>query len=60
MEAIKQHAETAVIILTIISSLLCSTIWLTSKFNNLEKDMAVIKAVLVMKNIMPAELAKKE
>ena len=31
-----------------------------SRFSNVEKDIAVIKAVMVMKNMMPSELCKKE
>lgn len=30
------------------------------RFVVLEKDVAVIKAIMLMKNILPAELAKKE
>ncbi len=42
----------------ILSAFAASLIWMNGKFNDLEKDMAVIKAVLIMKNIMPVELAK--
>lgn len=33
---------------------------MNGKFNELKKDMAVIRAVLIMKNIMPVELAVKK
>lgn len=58
MEIIKKHVDTVVIVGAILGSML----WMNGKFNTLEKDMAVVKAVLVMKNIMPAELVaqKKE
>ncbi len=52
---IKKHVDTVIIL----SAFAASLIWMNGKFNDLEKDMAVIKAVLVMKNIMPIELAKK-
>lgn len=58
---IKNHVDTVVIIGAICGSL----IWMNGKFNDVEKDMgllktdmAVIKTVLVMKNILPPELAK--
>lgn len=47
-------------LLTIIGFFCASFLWMNAKFNNLEKDMAVVKAVLIMKNIMPMELAKSE
>ena len=57
MECFKKHTDTVIILSAIVSSLL----WMNGKFNTLEKDMAVIKAVLVTKNIMNSELiAKKE
>lgn len=51
---LKNHADTIVII----SAIVCSLIWMNGKFNDIEKDLAVIKTVLVMKGIMPSELAK--
>ena len=56
MEWLKKHTDTVIVLGAIFSSML----WINGKFNALEKDMAVIKAVLVIKNIMPTELAKKE
>lgn len=58
MDEIKKHFDTIAIILTIIASLLGSTLWLTGKFNALEKDLAIIKTVLIMRDIMPKELAQ--
>lgn len=62
MEWITKHVDTVIVIGAIVSSML----WMNSRFNEvdgrfskLEQDMAVMKAVLIMKNIMPAELAKK-
>ena len=56
MELFKKHVD-AIIVL---SGLLGSLVWMNAKFNKIEKDLAVIKTVLVMKNILPAELAKTE
>ncbi len=56
MEWIKQHADTVIVL----TALLTSVLWMNGKFASLEKDMAVVKTVLIMKNMMPAELAKSE
>ena len=53
MDWLKKHVDTV----TVIGAILCSVLWMNAKFNDLEKDMAIIKTVLVMKNIMPVELA---
>lgn len=55
MDWFKKHADTVIIV----SSIVGACLWMNGKFSELEKDMAVIKAVLIMKNIMPAELAIK-
>jgi hypothetical protein len=56
MEWFKKHADTIVILG---SFALC--FWtLNEKINLIEKDITVIKTVLIMKNIMPCEMAKKE
>jgi hypothetical protein len=52
----KKYAETIVIVSTICGSL----IWMNGKFNTIEKDIAIIKTVLIMKNILPSEIAKQE
>ena len=63
MDWVKKHTDT-VIILTAFAS---SVLWMNNQFNgvgsrfsNLEKDIAIIKTVLIMKNIMPTEFAHKE
>lgn len=63
MDWFKKHTDTVIIIGSIIGSML----WMNGKFNdvdkqfaNFEKDIAVIKTVLVMKQILPVELAKQE
>ena len=54
MDWIKKHADSVMVITAIAGSML----WMNGKFNDLEKDIAVIKTVLIMKQILPAELAK--
>jgi hypothetical protein len=54
MDWIKKHSDTVIVLSAIITSML----WLNGKFNDLEKDMVVLKTVLIMKDIMPRELAK--
>lgn len=56
MEWVKKHTDTVIILASFASSVL----WMNGKFNELEKDIAVMKACLIMKNIMPSELAHKE
>ncbi len=70
MEWFNKHADTVVIIGAIVSSML----WMNGKFNEIdhrfskvdhhfsdvEKEIAIIKTVLIMKNIMPSELANSK
>jgi hypothetical protein len=60
MDLIKKHVDTVIVLGGILSAVL----WMNNRFNNLEKemgelktDMAVMKTVLIMKNVMPKELA---
>lgn len=55
MDWFKKHVDTIVILGAFASSIL----WMNGKFNELEKDITIIKTVLIIKNIMPTELAKK-
>lgn len=59
----KKHVDTVVVL----GAILSSVFWMNSQFNSIdnrfalmEKDIAVIKTVLMMKNIMPNELCKAE
>lgn len=54
MDWFKKHVDTVVVL----SGILASVFWMNGKFAELEKDMAVVKTVLIMQKIMPAELAK--
>lgn len=63
MDWIKKHTDTVIVIGAIVTSML----WMNGKFNEIEKkfgeiekDVAIIKAVLIMKQIMPTELATKQ
>lgn len=56
MEWFKKHTD-MIIILTAFAGCL---LWMNGKFNSIEKDMAIIKTVLIIKNVMPAELAHTE
>lgn len=59
MSWLEKHADTIVVMITIIASICGSLIWMNGKFNEIEKDLAVVKTVLIMKNIMPKELAQE-
>lgn len=53
MDWFRKHADS----IAVISVILASTVWINGKFNEVEKDIAVIKTVLIMKQILPPELA---
>lgn len=55
MDWFKKHIDTVVILGAFATSML----WMSGKFNDIEKEIAIIKTVMVMKNIMPVELAKQ-
>lgn len=56
MEWFKNHADTLAILSTF-----AFCFWnLNEKINQIDKEVAIIKTVLIMKNIMPMELAVKE
>lgn len=57
MDTIKKHLDTVTIISTTIATILAGVMWLNTRFNELEKEIAIIKTVLIMKNIMPTDLA---
>lgn len=53
MDWFKKHVDTVIIM----SGILSSFLWVNNKLNNLEKEVVIIKTVLIMKNIMPKDLA---
>ena len=54
MEWLKQHADT----LVILSSFALCFWTLNEKINSIDKDLAVIKTVMVMRKMMPAEICQ--
>jgi hypothetical protein len=61
MEWFKKHTDTAIIL----GAFAAAILWMNGKFNDVERnigglktDIAIVKTVLIMKNIMPADLAK--
>lgn len=61
MDWIKQHVDTVIVL----GALITCMMWMNTRFNEIDgrfsgidKEMAVLKTVLIMKNIMPCELAK--
>jgi len=60
MELIKKHVDTIIVL----GGILTSVFWMNGKFNQvdkrfneIEKDIHTIKTVMILKGIMPAELA---
>lgn len=56
MDWMKKHTDTVIVLGAILSSVL----WMNGEFNEIKKDMAVVKTIMIMKNIMPPELAKDD
>ena len=56
MDWLKKHVDTVIVLGGILSSVL----WMNSKFSELDKEITIIKTVLIMRNIMPVELAKEK
>ena len=56
MDLFRKHVDTVVVLGAILSSVL----WMNGKFGEIEKDITIIKTVLIMKNIMPIELAAND
>jgi magnesium-transporting ATPase (P-type) len=56
MDWIKKHVDTVIMLSAFASAML----WMNGKFNEIEKDITIIKTVLIMKNIIPAELCAKK
>ncbi len=63
MEWFKKHTDTVIIL----GAFAASMIWMNGKFSEIdkrfseiEKEVAVIKAVMIMQKIMPVELAESK
>ncbi len=63
MDWMKKHTDTIVVL----GGILASVLWMNGKFNEvdkrfneIEKDIVMIKTTLILKNILPVELAHVE
>jgi hypothetical protein len=63
MDWFKKHVDTVIIL----TGILASVMWMNGKFNEIdkrfneiEKDIVMIKTTMILKNIMPKELAQQE
>lgn len=63
MDLLKKHVDTVVIL----SAFAASVLWMNKQFNEvdgrfakIDQDLAVIKTVLIVKKIMPTDLATNE
>ena len=56
MDGFKNHVDT-VIVLTAVIGCFC---WMSNQLADIRQDIAIIKTVLVMKGIMPQELANSD
>jgi hypothetical protein len=59
----KKHTDTIIVL----GGILSAVIWMNGKFtdvhtrlNEIEKDIVMVKTVMIMQKIMPTELAAKE
>lgn len=59
MDWFKKHADTITILGTFALCFWTMNEKMNTRFNALEKDITIIKTCLIIKNIMPAELAGK-
>lgn len=48
-----KHVDTVIVL----GGILASVLWMNSNISDLKKDMAVVKAVLILNKIMPPEAA---
>jgi len=55
MDWVKKHVD----LIIMLSAFASSMLWMNGKFNDIEKDIAIMRTVLIMKNIMPVEMANK-
>ena len=56
MEWFKKHVDTVLIL----GAFAGCVLWMNGKFNEIEKDITIIKTVMIMSNIMPREYASEE
>jgi hypothetical protein len=56
MDWLKKHTDTVIVL----SAILSSVFWMNSKFGEIEKELVVIKTVLIVKGIYPSELCSTQ
>lgn len=54
MDWFKKHTDAVMVV----GAILGAVLWMNGEFNEIRKDLAVIKTVLIMKGILPESLAK--
>ena len=52
-DLLSKHVDTVIVL----GGILASVLWMNSNISDLKKDMAVVKAVLILNKIMPPEAA---
>ncbi len=57
---LKKHADTLIILGVFASCFFTLNEKMNNRFNTIEKDLAIIKTVLIMKGIMPQEVCQAE
>jgi hypothetical protein len=53
---IKRHADTMVIIIAVVGA----AMWMNNSIKDIQKDVAIMKTVLILKGIMPPSLATND
>ena len=56
MEWFKKHVDTVIVLGGILGAIL----WVNGKFNDIDRRLVRIETVLIMKDLMPKELAIKK
>lgn len=56
MNWFQKHADTVIVL----GGILASVLWMTHKLSDIEKDIVMIKTVMIVQKIMPPELCIKK
>ncbi len=54
-----RHIDTIVVIFTVVTGFFMFYNKLDTRISNIEKDMAIVKTILIMKGLAPAEIMAK-
>ena len=57
MDWIQNHADTVLVLLTIMGSWTGALIWINGKFNDLDKRLTIIETVMMCKGIIPNQMS---